>query len=243
MKKKIMGALATIPVTAGLTMSGIFAGGCPYGMTDYCPGRCGRFVDLDGNGNCDLIRTTTQSTTSDSTTSDGASSTDSSSVESSNSAIQSDNIVEGNSTQDLGNIGTNADVNASAMQDSSIFGDNAVDPTNYHAIPVSILILAGYLFTHFLFSKGILNQKKHRRIWNLLITIGYAETGITGVLLIFIVNLGISTVLNNSINLVHVELSILMVIGTLIHIHLYKKPFKNMFKVLFSFKSGKKIKN
>ena len=187
-----------------------------------------------------LSQTTTQSTTSDSATSDSVSSTDSSSADSSNSATQDNINVDSSSAQDLGNTSLDPDVNASALQDSSIFGDNTVDPTNYHAIPVSILILAGYLFTHFLFSKGILNQKKHRRIWNLLVTVGYAGTGITGVLLIFIVNLGISSFLNNSITLLHVELSILMVIGTLIHIHLYKKPFKNMFKVLFGFKSGRK---
>lgn len=246
MKKKIIKALASIPVTAGLAMTDVSAGGCPYGVTGFCPGRCGRFIDSDGNGNCDLIQTTTttQSTTSDSSTSDSASSTDSSSGDSSNSATQSDANIDSSSAQDLGDVSANADVNNSTINDSGIFGDNTVDPTNYYAIPVSILILAGYLFTHFLFSRGILNQKKHRRIWNLLVTIGYVGTGITGVFLIFLLNLGISSFLNNSITWLHVELSILMVIGTLIHIHLYKKPFKNMFKVLFGFKSNKeKSKN
>ncbi|MGF7119386.1 hypothetical protein [Methanobacterium oryzae] len=69
MKKKIIRALAAIPVTAGLLMSGVSAGGCPYGVTGYCPGRCGRFIDSDGNGNCDFVQATTQSTTSDSSTS------------------------------------------------------------------------------------------------------------------------------------------------------------------------------
>lgn len=235
MKKKIIGAAATIPVTAGLAMSGACAGGCPYGRTGYCPGRCGHFIDSDGNGNCDLIQTTIQSTTSDSSASDSASSTDIS-----NSAAQNDVNVDTGSTQNLGDIGAETDVNASTVHDSSIFGDNSLDPTNYHAIPLSILIIAGYLFTHFLFSKGILNQRKHRRIWNLLVTVGYIGTGITGIFLILLVNLSIKTILNPSITYLHVELSILMVIGTLIHIHLYKKPFKNMFKVLFGLKSGRK---
>lgn len=238
MKKKIIRALAAIPVTAGLSMSGVFAGGCPYGRTGYCSGRCGHFIDSDGNGNCDLIQTTTQSTTSDAATSDSASS-----IDGSNSATLGDVNVDNGSSQDLGDVSANADVNNITINDSSIFGDNTVNPTNYHAIPVSILIIAGYLFTHFLFSKGILNQRKHRRIWNLLVTVGYAGTGITGLILILVIRLGISTILNNSITFLHVELSILMVIGTLIHIHLYKKPFKNMFKVLFGFKSVKKIKN
>ena len=238
MKGKIIKALTTIPVTLGLAISGAHAEGCPYGKNGYCSGGCGRFIDSDGNGNCDLIQTTTQSTASDAVASDSASSADSS-----NSVTPDDVNVDSSSAQDLGDVRTNVDVNNSTMDDSSIFGDSTVDPTNYHAIPVSILILAGYLFTHFLFSKGILDQKRHRRIWNLIVTVGYAGTGITGFLLILLIRLGIYTILNNSITWLHVELSILMVIGTLIHIHLYKKPFKNMFKVLFGFKSGKKIKN
>lgn len=234
MKKKIIRALATIPVAAGFAIGGVCAVGCPYGRTGYCPGRCGHFIDSEGNGNCDLIQTTTQSTTSNVATSDSDSS-----IDSPNSVSQGNVNVDSSSAQDLKDVSAVADVNTRTIHNSGIFGDNIVDSTNYHTIPWSILIIAGYFFTHFLFSKGILNQRKHRRIWNLLVTVGYMGTGITGILLILLVNLSIKTILNPSITYLHVELSILMVIGTLIHIHLYKKPFKNMFKVLFGLKSGK----
>jgi len=59
---------------------------------------------------------------------------------------------------------------------------------------------------------------------------------VTGILLILLINLGIRTALNPSITFWHAEMAILMVIGTMIHLHLYWKPFKNMFKVLFRFK-------
>jgi hypothetical protein len=111
------------------------------------------------------------------------------------------------------------------------------DGGGYYVIPVSILIMSGYLFTHYLFSKGILTQVKHRRIWNLLVTAGYLGTGVTGVLLVLIINLGIRTALNPSLTFWHAELAILMTIGTLIHVHLYQKPFKRMFKVLFGFRT------
>jgi len=123
---------------------------------------------------------------------------------------------------------------ASGM-DSSIPND---DP-NYFVLPISLILIGLYLFTHLLFTKGILSQQKHRRIWNLLLTAGTAGSGITGILLILFINLGIKTALNPSITFWHAELSILMVIGTLIHIHIYWKPFKNIFRVLFGFKNSK----
>ena len=143
-------------------------------------------------------------------------------------------------TSDPGN--TSPDANASAVSDQGTGLDNGSigDGTNYYLLPVSILLIGGYLFTHYLFSKGILNQQKHRRIWNLLVTAGYLGTGITGVLLILIINLGVKSALNPSVTFWHAELSILMVLGTLIHIHLYWKPFKNMFSVLFGLKTSEK---
>ena len=112
-------------------------------------------------------------------------------------------------------------------------GDIPEDPTNYYVIPFSIILIAGYLFTYYLFQKGILKRNKHRRIWNLLVTAGYLGTGVTGVLLTLMINLGIRTALNPTITFWHAELAILMVMGTLIHIHIYWKQFKNMFRVLF----------
>jgi glucan phosphoethanolaminetransferase (alkaline phosphatase superfamily) len=66
---------------------------------------------------------------------------------------------------------------------------------------------------------------------------GFLGSGITGVILIYIINLSISLVYREGITYWHVELSLLMVIAVLIHFHIYRKPFKNMFKVLFPFKS------
>jgi hypothetical protein len=66
--------------------------------------------------------------------------------------------------------------------------------------------------------------------------VGYAGVGVTGVLLTLMVNLGIKAY-SQGMTFWHVETAILMVIGTLIHLHIYRKPFKRMFKVLFSWES------
>lgn len=104
-----------------------------------------------------------------------------------------------------------------------------VDGVDYHIIPVTMIIIGLYLLTHYLFKKGYIRRSKHRRLWNLFLTFGYAGTGFTGFLLIFFIKLGIKTALNPSVTYWHAEMSILMVVATLLHIHIYWKPFRSIF--------------
>jgi len=150
---------------------------------------------------------------------------------------------------DVSNEGSsdhNLDANASTItdhEDSIGIGQFVEDGHGYYLLPVSILLISGYLFTHYLFKKGIINQKKHKKLWNLLLTAGFMGTSSTGILLTIMINMGIRTALNPHITFWHVEMSILMVLSTLIHIHLYRKPSKNIFKVLFNFKTYLNKKN
>lgn len=231
--EKIVSAALTAPIIAAGTMSGACAAGCPYGLVnDPYPGQCPRYIDITGDGICDLSQAAASTSTTTSTTSNS----DSSSSQSSGNNDQS----ASNSASDTGTVDHNDSTNASTIPDSgsgldsSAFGEGG----GYHVLPISILLIGGYLFTHMLFSRGILSQQKHRRLWNLLVTGGYIGTGITGILLTVMINLGVRTFLNPTITFWHAELAVLMVIGTLIHIHLYKKPFKKMFKVLFGFKKS-----
>lgn len=242
-KEKLVTALSSIPLIAGATMSASCAAGCPYyGLSCSAPGQCPRFTD-SGDGICDLAQSTSTSSPSDTPTSYDTSNTNSGSAIDSGSSVSTPDQTAQSSSVSSDQVNTNTDANASAVTDQGSgldSGSISSDGTNYYLFPISILLIGLYLFTYFLFNKGILSQKKHRRLWNLLITAGYAGTGITGILLILIINLGIKTALNPSVTFWHAELSILMVLTTLIHIHIYWKPFKNMFSVLFGFtKSGR----
>jgi hypothetical protein len=225
-KKRIISSLASIPIIAAMSMSSSCASSCPYGLVnDPYPGQCPRYVDGDGDGICDLsqpVTTSTETSSSDTSTSDQD-------ISGHNGAGASEQ--------------TNTTPPVESPDSGLGNGDVAGDTTSYFVLPVSLILIGAYLFTHFLFTKGILKQNKHRKIWNLLVTAGYLGTGVTGVLIILLVNLGIKTALNQPITFWHAELAILMTIGTIIHIHLYQKPFKNMFKVIFGLKSKKKKVN
>lgn len=234
-KQKLLAVATTIPFIAASTMSSSCATTCPYGMVnDPYPGQCPRYMDIGGDGFCDFSQATPVTTNDQST-----STTDPSTTTTDNTTTTSP-INEGHGNGANADITPNqsADTNTTVMPDSSGLDSGTIneDPTSYYVLPVSLMIIGGYLFTYYLFKKGILKRNKHRRIWNLLLMVGYFGTGVTGAILAFMINLGIRTALNPSLTFWHVEMAILMVIGTLIHVHIYWKPFKNMFKVLFGFK-------
>ncbi len=227
-KQKIIGAAATVPAIAASAMSGVCAGGCPYGLTnDPYPGQCHLYTDSTGDGICDLSQAAAANTQS--TDSNTNSNGDTQNTPSTDSG--GDNISNGTSDQ------TNAST-TTVHDPSSGTGDSLNTNNDYHIIPVSLLIIGAYLFTHYLFSKGILKPRKHKKLWNLLLMGGFLGSGITGVLLIYIINLSVGLVYRQGLAYWHVELSLLMVIAAMIHFHIYRKPFKNMFKVLFPFKSN-----
>ncbi|HEX3014220.1 MAG TPA: hypothetical protein VHO92_08110 [Methanobacterium sp.] len=234
-KQKIVGAAAAVPLIAASTMSGACAGGCPYGLTnDPYPGQCHLYTDSTGDGICDLSQAAAAASTqnADSNTQTTDSNTN---IDTQNSS--SSDGYHGGHVQD----GTSDQANASAAtvhDPSSGTGDSLNTGNDYHIIPVSLLIIGAYLFTHYLFSKGILKPQKHKRLWNSLLMGSFLGSGATGVLLIYMINFGVALAYRQGLNYWHVELSLLMVIATLIHFHIYRKPFKNMFKVLFPFKSS-----
>jgi len=236
-KERLIGALSSIPLIAATTMSGACGASCPYGLVnDPYPGQCPRYLDLNSDGICDLSQlaaTAQVDQTTQTTQNSNAQPTSSAQGDDDEYTIGTGDVDD----QGSGNVSTITDPNSPGFN-----GDQtALDATNYHVLPISILLLAGYFFTHYLFQRGILKPKQHKRIWNILVTIGYTGTGITGMLLTLMVNLGIRTAYNQGITFWHAELAILMVVGTLIHIHIYRKPFKRMFKVIFGLKSSKRI--
>jgi hypothetical protein len=232
-KQKIMGALGVIPFIAASSMQGACASGCPYGMVnDPFPGNCSRYTDLNSDGICDLSQTITTVTSDQTTTSTS---------DSSSSTLTTDN--DGNGAHGSPSVDSDSS-NATIVHDSgNLDSGSQIDPNNYHILPITLLLMGGYIFTYYLFKKGILKPQQHKRIWNLLLMGGYLGTGLTGILLTLMINLSILTIYNPSITYWHAELAILMVIGTLIHIHIYRKPFKNMFKVLFGLNFSSKKNN
>ncbi|MGB9837296.1 hypothetical protein [Methanothermobacter sp.] len=211
-----------LPFAAAISASGVScAASCPYGLVnDPYPGQCPRFTDLNGDGICDL----SQTAASTDYTASGDWQDTSSSGSDDYSPTETSEI---NKTQ---NQATDHDIPAD-VSDSTREGFSGHE-TDYHLIPVSLVVVGAYLLTLYLMRSGYIRGSVYRRLWNMLLTAGYAGTGITGILLIIFIRLGIKTALNPSVTYWHAELAILMVIGTLIHAHIYWKPLRGMFRQL-----------
>jgi cytochrome b subunit of formate dehydrogenase len=96
-----------------------------------------------------------------------------------------------------------------------------------------------YIVSHVLNKKGIIKRKFHKKLWNWLITASFIVMGITGVELTLFINFGIQSTLNQAITFWHAVASIVMVVTTIFHVHMYWKSFKMSFKL---FKSPDKLK-
>jgi len=213
MKRRILRYLP-VPFLGGVLSSVdlVCGASCPYGLVnDPYPGQCPRFTDMNVDGICDLSQV------------NGAA----------DYSADDDNPQKPAETDQ-------GDVNASDTANTSEgLVDDGADhlsqhDTDYHVIPISIMITGTYLLTHYLFSRGYLTRSGHRRTWNILLTVGYAGTGFTGMMLIVFIRLGIRTILNPAVTYWHAELAVLMVMATFIHIHLYRKPLLSMFRQVFS---------
>jgi len=211
-----------LPLAAAISTSGIScAASCPYGLVnDPYPGQCPRFTDLNGDGICDLSQT---SATTDYPASEDQEASSSSGSDDYSPPETSEFNKPQSQTPDHN---TGGDVS-----DSTIEGLSGHE-TDYHVIPVSLIMVGAYILTLYLMRSGYIRGSVYRRLWNMLLTVGYAGTGITGILLLIFIRLGIKTALNPSVTYWHAELAILMVIGTLIHAHIYWKPLKGMFRQL-----------
>ncbi|MCG2827927.1 hypothetical protein [Methanothermobacter sp. K4] len=216
-----------LPFAAAVSSSGMAcAVSCSYGLVnDPYPGQCPRFTDLNGDGICDLSQTAS--------TTDYAASED-------QEASSSDQKASSSSGSDDYSPAETSEINRTQTPEHNVSGevsDGSSDDfsgheTDYHLIPVSLIIVGAYIITLYLMRSGYIRGSVYRRLWNMLLTAGYAGTGITGILLLIFIRLGIKTAMNPSVTYWHAELAILMVIGTLIHAHIYWKPLKGMFKQL-----------
>jgi hypothetical protein len=75
----------------------------------------------------------------------------------------------------------------------------------------------------------MLKKKIFYKIWNYVLIASFILTGLTGLIMIIIVNYGIGSSWNLTIDFWHAEFAIIMAVSTIIHFHLYWKPLKKVF--------------
>ncbi len=173
---------------------------CPYGL-----------IDDPFPGQCPRYVDTNQDDICDHSQSSSVSSSDNSSTSS-----------EKKPGRESGKNGNNSS--------SDIQASKSVPRINYYLIPLTITTIIIYLITYLFYLEGRLRRRIFYKIWSNALNMSFMVTGVTGLVMVIMINSGIQTSWNLTISFWHAEFAILMAITTLIHIHLYWKQVKKVFK-------------
>ena len=174
---------------------------CPYGLIDDpFPGQCPRYVDTNQDDICD------------------------------HSQSPSESSINNSSTNQDKHQNRGKDKNTSNVSSSDIQKANSVPEENYYLIPLTITTIIIYLVGYLLYLESRIKRKIFYKIWNHILIISFILTGVTGLILVIIINYGIKSTWNLTIDFWHAEFAIIMAVSTLFHFHLYWKQVKKVFK-------------
>lgn len=203
-----------------------------------CPGRCGRFVDADGDGFCDHGRLSqpakaepekkvepqpakaepakkveTESTKVQTTATEESDNKEESAIE--------DNAVPENNTANADTVAPAASAPAQATKSKS--------PYPVYHILIALLLVYGVSI--FLVKKGVWQKATHRKVWNIALTATFLVSCLLGVLLAIFIHHGYYPQTYVDFLHIHVWFGIAMTIIALFHalwhINYYKAIFKS----------------
>lgn len=191
---------------------------CPLGNVNRVyPGDCGKYIDTDNDGICDRSQPA---------------------PEDRNSNFSNTEIIinEGNHfKKNKEELETKVvpDIDVSLESNTQLPGSGKSNKEHrriYHLLPISLFLVFLYLVGCILSRKKVIKVVNHRRVWNFLLLLTFLFSGISGILLIIKINLGIVIPLPFNILFWHVETGIAMFVISIFHILWHWVYFKNIFK-------------
>ncbi|MFA6201337.1 MAG: hypothetical protein WC679_13125 [Bacteroidales bacterium] len=207
---------------------------CPKGKTN-CEGECGRFIDENGNGNCDLAEKTQQELNKDKKESKEKESKEIVIPKTDNVDESSDVVEDGQETQTTeedGIVQLGNEKVVEAKVEEVVVPEEVKDKEKpYRLIGITIITLACYFFTMLLVKTGKIRKFVHRKIWNILLLLTFVMSCLLGFLLVIQINYGVLKSLYVSNLKLHVEFGIAMTIIAIIHILWHLPYFKKLFRV------------
>lgn len=199
-----MKKLYVVLLIALLTPIAVYAwNDCPYGLlNDPYPGQCPRYLDTNQNNICD------------------------------HSESPSSGSLNNSSITTQANESSVNDKNNTNSSFSDIQQASSVPSQSYNLIPIATTTLILYLITYLLYLEDRLKRSIYYALWKYVLMASFIVTGVTGLILTVSINYGIQSSWNLTIDFWHAEFAIIMAVSTLLHIHLYWKQVKRVFKAV-----------
>lgn len=194
---------------------------CPKGKTN-CQGECGRYIDEDGDGNCDLV---VQVEIKDEK--DTAPSID---ITSNAISLESEEILSETITLEVENddeivaLSTNKTKSTQITQKE----EKSQTPKPYRLITITLITLIAYFSTFLMVKLNWIKRNLHRKIWNVLLLICFLLSCVLGLILVIQLNYNVLKDLYLLNLKLHVEFGIAMSLIAIIHIFWHIKYFKRI---------------
>lgn len=227
---------------------------CPRGKVDVdCFGECGRFVDKDGDGICDLPYTECEKSARRSSQQDlpqikanlkkiepKKQVEDSSDKELNIDSLVPEIIIDGEDTiveavvvsiVNHENLNSKRNRNDIDEEDDIETADEVKTDKPYRLVGIVSITLLAYILTMMLVRADRIKRITHRKIWNLILLITFLMSCLLGFFLVIQINYGVLKSLYLLNLKLHVEFGIAMTLVAVIHIFWHLTYFKRLLGV------------
>lgn len=224
----------------------IFAVGFAQAQQDCgavdCPGRCGRFVDQNGDGFCDHGRLSAATPASKPTEEVKAEVSPASqpaedkkvtpSIQAQAPAkIQTASNTPAASEPEVPSVEPTTEAPSNEEQAAEISEEKPTKTKSpYSLILISAITLGLYLLTSILVRTKVMNKATHRKIWNVLLLITALFSCLLGFFLVIQINYNLRMDWLWTVKLYHVQFGIAMTIIAVIHILWHVNYWKSIVK-------------
>ena len=203
-----------------------------------CPGRCGRFVDSNGDGFCDhgrlSIPTQEDNTPNTMEVSNLREEATQPEAASENSRIEQhrQQMTQHHQTTANHKIDDNSALTPDKKNETSqeVAPAPAANKSPYSLILISALTLGLYAISFILVKTKVLKKTTHRKIWNVLLLITGLASCLLGFFLVIQINYNLKMDWLWTVKLYHVQFGIAMTIIAIIHILWHWNYWKSIVK-------------
>lgn len=207
---------------------------CPKGKTN-CQGECGRYIDEDGDGNCDLvvqveIKDEIDKVKDDKDKVKEKDTAPSIDITSNAISLESEEILSETITLEVENddeivaLSTNKTKSTQITQEE----EKSQTPKPYRLITITLITLIAYLSTFLMVKFNWIKRTLHRKIWNTLLLICFLLSCVLGLILVIQLNYNVLKDIYLLNLKLHVEFGIAMALIAIIHIFWHIKYFKRI---------------
>jgi len=238
MKKTIL----TLLISMALLVNFAQDAQCPRGEIN-CTGKCGRFINENGDEYCDLGKKISE--TEDAISVKGP---ENGVYVKKEREIKTDTIRHQRSERIAAHSPAKENLPAeeTAVQDNSSQSTQETsvqEKTNikvekpsshkspYLLVPILMILIVLYILTLFLVNKEKIKLATHRKIWNIALTVTFFVSGILGLIMAFMINYGHIPDFYRALLKIHVDFGIAMAIIAVFHLLWHLNYYKTILKI------------